>query len=241
MNFARYSRTMLLDEINIAGQENICNSSLVVVGCGGLASFVLPTLVACGVKKITIIDFDKIEISNLPRQVIFNENDIDKHKVLVAKDYLSKINSNCEIDAIVENHEVLCDVKNYDAIVDLTDSVTSRYNSNKVSIQNKKPFFTGSAIGFKGHVYSFANHLENFPCYECLFPDDSSDDCQTCANAGVFSPIVEIVGGFVSSNILKHFAKIKVDFEEFLIIDLLSKTKKIKLNKDLQCQCCKKF
>jgi molybdopterin/thiamine biosynthesis adenylyltransferase len=238
MDLEKYSRNILLDEIDIEGQGGICKASIVVLGCGGLASFVLPILVSCGVKSLVIIDFDTVSLSNLPRQIMFQEADIGKKKVEIAKSFLQKLNQNCEIIAVNGNHELLETFK-CDAIVDLTDSAASRYHSNFVSIGQKKPFFTGSAIGFEGHVYSFANHKFAFPCYECVFPrtEEVLKQEQSCANMGVFPPIVEIIGGFIASNILKYFAKMEVDFHEFLYFNLIKGNRKIRINQDKKCQC----
>ena len=241
MNLERFSRNILLNEIDISGQQKICDASVLCVGCGGLAAFVLPLLVASGVKKLCIIDYDTVMISNLPRQIIFGEKDIGKLKVEVAKTFLQERNTVCEIKAIKGNHEFTKNViDNYDCIVDLTDSLESRLFCNELALQKKKPLFTGAAQGFVGHVYSFANHLNDFPCYECLF-GNVKDVGQTCENSGVFSPIVEIVGGFIVSNILKYFAGIPLNFSQFLFLDLLGGNRSIKMIKDLQCVCCKKL
>lgn len=247
MNLEKYSRNILLDEIDIKGQKNICNSSIMCIGCGGLAAFTLPLLVANGISKIGIIDFDTIEISNLPRQILFTEKDIGKYKVDVAKNHLHELNSNCAIDTFRSNHEIAIDIlQKYDAIVDLTDSKTSRLFANSLSITHKKPFFTGAAIGFQGHVYSFGNHLQGNPCYECLFGSEDSvnickaDEQKTCGNSGVFAPAVSAVGSMIAGEILKYFAGINVDFTRFLFLDFLTSNRSIKMIKDPQCQCSKK-
>lgn len=279
MNLEKYSRNILLDEIDIKGQEEICNSSILCIGCGGLASFTLPLLVASGIKKIGIVDFDTIDISNLPRQIMFTERDIGKYKVDVAKEYLQKLNPHCTIEIFKNNHTIAKNIiKNYDAIADLTDSKASRTFANQLSLQYKKPFFTGSAIGFQGHVYSFGNHLPHKPCYECLFGEDvneNDEQCstkhknsivedyinntfqlrkqifeenlnqtaspQTCGNSGVFPPIVATVGSMIASEILKHLAGIPLNFTTFLLLDLLSHNRQIKLVKDPSCQCSQKL
>lgn len=241
MQIEKFSRNILLNEIDISGQQKICNASVLVVGCGGLAAFVLPLLVAGGVKRLCIIDYDTVTISNLPRQIMFKEEDIGKLKVEVSKDFLRARSSVCEIKAIKGNHEFITSIiDNYDCIVDLTDALESRLFCNELALQKKKPLFTGAAQGFVGHVYSFANHLNDFPCYECLF-GNVKDVGQTCENSGVFSPIVEIVGGFIVSNILKYFAGIPLNFSQFLFLDLLGEHRSIKMIKDLQCSCCKKL
>jgi molybdopterin/thiamine biosynthesis adenylyltransferase len=241
MNIERFSRNILLNEIDISGQQKICDASVLCVGCGGIAAFVLPLLVASGVKRLCIIDYDTIAISNLPRQTMFREKDIGKLKVEVAKDFLRARSSVCEIKVINGNHEFARNIiDGYDCIVDLTDSLESRLFCNKLALQMKKPLFTGAAQGFVGHVYSFANHLNDFPCYGCLFGGIKEVE-QTCENSGVFSPIVEIVGGFIVSNILKYFAGISLHFSRFLFLDLLGNNRHIEMIKDLQCLCCKKL
>ena len=223
----------------------------------------MPLLVANGIKKIGIIDFDTIELSNLPRQIMFTEKDIGKYKVEVTKEYLQKLNPNCTIEIFNNNHTVAKNIiENYDAIADLTDSKASRIFANRLALQHKKPFFTGSAIGFKGHIYSFGNHLPNKPCYECLFSEESNDSIktstqlrkqvceknynkieppQTCGNSGVFSPIVATVGSMIASEILKHFAGIPLNFTTFLLLDFLTNNRSIEMVIDPKCQCSQKL
>lgn len=242
MDLERFSRNILLNEIDVSGQEKICNSKILCIGCGGLASFVLPLLVASGVKKIGIIDFDTIEKSNLPRQIVFNENNIKKPKIKEMQKFLQERNSLCDIKIFNGEHTIAPNIiQDYDCIADLTDSLESRLFCNKLTFEHQKPFFTGSAQGFIGHVYSFGNHLENLPCYECLFGEIKSNEI-TCENSGVFPPTVEIIGGFITSNILKYFIGIPIDFTQFLLLDTLSPSfiKSIKMNKEINCICYKK-
>lgn len=234
----RFSRNILLDEVDISGQNAICNSSVLVIGGGGLASFVLPLLVSNGVGEIAIYDDDKISISNLPRQVIFTEKQIGKFKVDCIKKYLQYRNSACKIDVFSKKFAEI-DISKFSCIVDLTDSYQSRILANRMSIECKKPFFTGSVQGFAGQVYSFANHLEGMPCYECLFVDIDENSCQTCETAGVFAPAVGVVGGLVASNILKYLAGTKLDFNEIMLLNLLGEIRKTRLKQDLNCQCNK--
>jgi molybdopterin/thiamine biosynthesis adenylyltransferase len=232
----RFSRNILLDEIDITGQVKFANSSALVIGGGGLASFVLPLIVSNGVGEITIYDDDKVSSSNLPRQVIFTEKQVGKFKVDCIKKYLQERNSTCEIEVFRQKFTRI-DISKYSCIIDLTDSYQSRILSNRLALEFKKPFFTGSTQGFVGQVYSFANHLNGMPCYECLFSEIDESSCQTCENAGVFAPAVEIVGGFIAANVLKYLAGITVDFEEILLLNLLENFKKTKLTKDSNCQC----
>lgn len=239
MDLEKFSRNILLNEIDVSGQQSICNTSVLCIGCGGLASFVLPLLVASGIKKLSILDFDTIEKSNLPRQIMFTDDDISKPKVDVAKYFLRGRRKECIINAIQKKHDFADNlIQDCDIIVDLTDSKSSRLFCNNLSLKYKKPFFTGSAQGFVGHVYSFANHLSNFPCYECLFGAEEANSEINCNNAGVFSPVVEIIGGLISSNILKFVAGIPLNFYEFLLVDIKDHNfKKIKLSKDPSCSC----
>ena len=240
----RFSRNILLEGVGLGGQEKICSSSVACVGSGGLASHVLPILASCGIEKLAIIDFDEIAQSNLPRQTMFCEQDIGLKKVDCAKKFLLERNSSCQIEEICENgtdylHKI---AQNYDVILDLTDSLASRLNSNKVCLEFQKPFFTGSARGFAGHVYSFGNHLKSnqLPCYACLFEDISEQEVTQMQGLGVFSPIVEIIGGFIASNVLKYLAGMKLDFQEFLVLDVINGNKKTKILKDTQCKACGK-
>jgi len=237
MDLSRFSRNILLNEIDVSGQERICQASILCIGCGGLANHILPILASSGIKTLGIVDFDIVSVSNLPRQVIFREQDIGRKKVDCMKEFLLERNLGCKIHTSYERGEDIVHkiASDYDIIIDLTDSLQSRLNSNKISLAEKKPFFTCSAQGFVGQVYSFANHLANFPCYACLFGDVNESEVLTCQNAGVFPPIVEIIGGFIASNILKYLSDIELDFTEFLLFDLLKNNRKINFLKDSQC------
>ena len=240
-DFSRFSRNILLNEIDFQGQERICQVSILCIGCGGLANHILPILVASGVGRVGIVDFDIISDSNLPRQTVFMESDIKKNKVASMKDFLELRNSKCVIDIFYEkSQEIIFDIaKNYDIIIDSTDSLASRIASNRACIQFEKPFFTGASQGFVGHVYSFANHLKGFPCYECLFSEIVENE-KTCENSGVFPPIVQITGGFIASNVLKYIVGINLDFTEFLIFDILGNNRKINFLKESKCKVCVK-
>ena len=248
IDIERFSRNISLNGIGIDGQKKICESSVLCVGAGGLASHVLPILVSCGLGKLTIVDFDTVASSNLPRQTMFREQDVGLNKVDCAKKFLMERNFLCEIEAICENvvengGNIMQKIAyNYDVVLDLTDSLSSRINSNKVSLEHKRPFFTGAVRGFAGHVYSFGNHISSsqLPCYECLFSDIDEEGVTNMQGLGVFPPMVEVIGGFIAGNVLKYLAGINLDFQEFLILDIMNGNKKIKILKDEKCKACGK-
>lgn len=242
----QYSRTILLKEVGFEGQVLISKASVLVIGAGGLGSAVLPFLVSTGIFKVGIIDYGKLELSNLQRQILFKHKDIGKAKVNLAKDFLQNLNSEVkvetfEIENSTDNYEQIKEIAlNYDAIVDLTDTFESRINSNKLAIFLKKPFFTGACVGFNGHVYSFAGYLPEIPCYVCLFGEEQSD-AQTCENSGIFPPCAGVVGSLIAVEILKFFAVSNYkNFGKFILIDFLKETqfKEIRIKKDTKCKTC---
>jgi molybdopterin-synthase adenylyltransferase len=245
----RHSRTILLNEINYEGQKNISQSKVLLVGAGGIASSIISILASSGVEEIVIWEADKLELSNLQRQFIFQQSDVGRSKVDLAKNFALNLNSKIKITAINKelNEESFSEfnncVKNIDIIIDSTDSFKSRVLSNMSSIKNEKPFFTGSAIGFEGQVYSFFGSARNLPCYSCLFGSNYKEfvEKRTCSNSGVFPPIPTIIGSLIAQNALHFLATEKCDFLKFILVNFCNQNyfKEIKMKKDPKCKACK--
>ena len=247
----RHSRTILLQDINFEGYLSISQSKVLIVGAGGLSSSIISILSSSGVKEIGIWEDDTLEISNLQRQFIFKEQDVGRKKSLLASNFIESLNSSIKVSLVdkklsEETFEEFTEfAKNFDVIIDGTDSFTSRVLSNKTSILLQKPLFTGSAIGFEGHVYSFAGFMEQNPCYSCLFGSDyqTFKELKTCANSGVFPPIPSIIGSIIAQNVLYFLATSKCDFTKFISVNFQNSNyfKEIKMKKDEKCTICLKY
>ena len=201
----RYARHISLSEVGPAGQTKFSQAKVLVVGAGGLGCPVLQYLAAAGVGTIGIVDFDKVSLSNLQRQILYKENDIGKNKALIAKEHLESLNSQIAIYA----YPVLLDIKNcleilpaYDLIVDGTDNFQTRYLINDLCCKLNKPMVYGSLYKFEGQVSVF--NYKNGPSYRCLFPDPPKlGEVPNCNEIGILGVLPGQVGLLQATEVLK--------------------------------------
>jgi len=200
----RYSRQIMLEEIGYQGQLKLKQASICVVGVGGLGNPIVTRLAAMGVGKIRIVDRDVIELSNLHRQTMFNEDDIGQVKVETAAKKLRKLNQDIVIEELpvsINDYTALDVVDGCDVVIDALDSVNARYSLNKACIEKKIPFVTGAAVGVTGQ--SFTILPNETACYHCLFPALDEDSMPTCSIEGVHPSILSIIGGIEVSEAVK--------------------------------------
>jgi len=200
----RYSRQVMLEEIGYQGQLKLKQSKVCVVGVGGLGNPIVTRLAAMGVGKLRIVDRDVIELSNLHRQTMFNEDDVGQVKVETAAKKLRKLNPDIVVEELpvsINDYTALDVVDGCDVVVDALDSVNARYALNKACIEKKIPFVTGAAVGVTGQ--SFTILPKESACYHCLFPSLDEDSMPTCSIEGVHPSILSIVGGIEVSEAVK--------------------------------------
>ena len=200
----RYSRQVMLEEIGYQGQLKLKQSKVCVVGVGGLGNPIVTRLAAMGVGKIRIVDRDVIELSNLHRQTMFNEDDVGQVKVETAAKKLRKLNADIIIEELpvsVNDYTAFDVVDGCDVVIDALDSVNARYSLNKACIEKKIPFVTGAAVGVTGQ--SFTILPNETACYHCLFPALDEDSMPTCSIEGVHPSILSIIGGIEVSEAVK--------------------------------------
>jgi adenylyltransferase/sulfurtransferase len=202
---SRYSRHLLLPEIGVKGQEKICRGSVLVVGAGGLGSPCLLYLAASGVGRIGIVDFDKVDKSNLHRQIIHTESREGLSKAISAKISMLAINSKLNIelhDQPFNEVNGLDLVKDYDVVIDASDNVTTRYLVNDACVLSKKPLVSGSAVRIEGQLTVY--NYKNGPCYRCLFPRPPPPETVTnCSDGGVLGVVPGIIGSLQALEALK--------------------------------------
>jgi len=200
----RYSRQIMLEEIGYQGQLKLKQASVCVVGVGGLGNPIVIRLAAMGVGKIRIVDRDVIELSNLHRQTMFNEDDVGQVKVETAAKKLRKLNQDIVIEELpvsINDYTALDVVDGCDVVIDALDSVNARYSLNKACIEKKIPFVTGAAVGVTGQ--SFTILPNETACYHCVFPALDEDSMPTCSIEGVHPSILSIIGGIEVSEAVK--------------------------------------
>jgi len=200
----RYSRQIMLEEIGYQGQLKLKQAKVCVVGVGGLGNPIVTRLATMGVGNIRIVDRDVIELSNLHRQTMFNEDDVGQVKVETAAKKLRKLNPNIVIEELpvsINDYTAVDVVDGCDVVVDALDSVDARYALNKACIEKKIPFVTGAAVGVTGQ--SFTILPNESACYHCLFPALDEDSMPTCSIEGVHPSILSIIGGIEVSEAVK--------------------------------------
>ncbi len=200
----RYSRQVMLEEIGYQGQLKLKQASVCVVGVGGLGNPIVTRLAAMGVGKIRIVDRDVIELSNLHRQTMFNEDDVGQVKVEIAAKKLRKLNADIVIEELpisINDYTALEVVEGCDVVIDALDSVNARYALNKACVKFNIPFVTGAAVGTSGQAFTILP--KESACYYCMFPALDEDTMPTCSIEGVHPSILSIVGGIEVSEAVK--------------------------------------
>jgi len=238
----RYSRQIILKKVGTVGQKKLLKSSVLIVGVGGLGSPISIYLAALGIGNIGIIDNDKVEISNLNRQIIFDTNDIKKNKSIAAVYKLKKFNPNIKFHSFTQrlvskNINKIC--KNFDVIVDGSDNFRTRFLINDYCIKNKKILISGAISKFDGQVYTFNFLKKNSPCLRCFIHGTPNLDEDNCEYDGVLGALGGIVGSIQANEVAKEILNIGESLCGYiLILDTLGLTfRKIKLNKRSNCRC----
>jgi len=218
----RFSRQVMLDEIGYQGQLKLKNAKVCVVGTGGLGNPITSRLVAMGIGTLRIVDRDVIELSNLHRQTMFDQDDVGQVKVEVAAKKLKKLNPDCKIEALavsVNDYTALEVIEGCDVVVDALDSVNARYALNKACVKLGIPFVTGAAVGVSGQAFTVLP--KQSACYYCMFPELNEDTMPTCSIEGVHPSILSIVGGIEVSEAVKIIIGKKPSLSERILhIDL---------------------
>tara|TARA_B100001123_G_scaffold392665_1_gene472018 strand:+ start:4320 stop:5081 length:762 start_codon:yes stop_codon:yes gene_type:complete len=239
----RYSRQIILKKIGAIGQKKLFKSSILIVGAGGLGSPVAIYLAALGIGKIGIIDKDRVEISNLARQIIFTTDDIKKNKSSVAIKKLKKINPHIQLKSFNDNltkKNINKIAKNFQVIVDGSDNFRTRFLINDYCLKNRKILVSGAISKFDGQVYTFNFLKKNSPCLRCFIPAMPTNlDVDNCEYEGVLGPLAGIIGSIQANEAIKEILKIGDSLCGYiLIIDALKLTfRKIKLAKRSNCYC----
>ena len=191
----RFSRQVMLEEIGYGGQLKLKNAKVCVVGTGGLGHPIISRLATMGVGTLRIVDRDVVELSNLHRQMMFDEDDVGQVKVEAAAKKLRKLNPDCKIESLavsVNDHTAPEVIHGCDVVIDALDSVNARYALNKACVNHEIPFVTGAAVGTSGQAFTVLP--KKSACYYCMFPSLDEDSMPTCSIEGVHPPILSIVG-----------------------------------------------
>lgn len=239
----RYSRQIMLPDVDVEGQERICRGRVAVIGLGGLGSPVAMYLASAGVGELVLIDDDRVDISNLQRQIIHTESTISKPKVESANISLAALNHATRIECIAERlteAELHSVANRVDVVVDATDNFETRFMLNRVCIATKTPLVSGAAIRMEGQLSVFDSRQPDSPCYQCLYRDEVNDEALNCSENGVIAPMVGIVGTMQALETLKLLGNFgqplvgRVIYFDAKTMDIRS----LNLNRDPNCKAC---
>ena len=237
-DFKRYFKQIILKNIGVNGQKKIVSSKILVIGVGGLGCPLLLYLANSGVKNFGIVDDDKIELSNLNRQVLFTKADLGKYKVSKAKNIIKKIDKKINLQIFKEKaskNNIEKIIKNYDIVCDGTDNFKSRYIINDACLKLKKVLISAAISKFDGHLFKF-DFRKKTPCFRCFMPEipDVENNCET---DGIISSLAGIMGTLQANEVLKSILNIKTDLSRNILIFNSMKTslRKVKLKKNPNC------
>ena len=207
----RYSRHLLLDEIGIEGQQRLLAAHVLVIGAGGLGSPAVLYLGTAGVGRITLVDDDHVEATNLQRQIAHSLARLGQPKAESALTAVRALNPDPQLRAVVQRADAaLLDelVPGVDVVLDCSDNFRTRHAVNAACVRHRRPLVSAAAIGFDAQIAVYDTRQPDAPCYACVFPPDAAHEDAACATMGVFAPLVGIVGSMQAAEALKLLAGI---------------------------------
>jgi adenylyltransferase/sulfurtransferase len=238
----RYSRQIILPDVGGKGQGKLLAAKVLIIGAGGLGSPAALYLAAAGVGKIGIVDFDKVELSNLQRQILHATKDVGRAKVESAKERLDEINQDVEVipyNIRLTSENILDVIEHYDIVVDGSDNFPTRYLVNDACVLFKKPFSHGGILRFVGQAITILPG--NSPCYRCLFPEPPPPGLvPSCQEAGILGAVAGVIGTIQANEVLKYVLGIgDLLTGRLLIFNALdSSSRQVKVPKDPKCPVC---
>jgi molybdopterin/thiamine biosynthesis adenylyltransferase len=201
----RYSRQIMLPQVDLAGQERLLASRALIIGAGGLGSPAAMYLAAAGIGQLAIADFDVVDLSNLQRQLLHHSNDIGREKTASARETLLSINPDIQVTAIsraLQGDELDEQVRLAAVVLDCSDNFATRFTVNTACVRQRTPLVSGAAIRLEGQLAVFDSRKADSPCYNCLYKEGENEE-QTCAETGVLSPLVGVIGSMQALESIK--------------------------------------
>jgi len=239
----RYSRHILLDEIGVEGQQKLADSHALVIGAGGLGSPVALYLATAGVGRLTLVDHDTVDLTNLQRQIVHRLDAVGTSKVASAARTLAQLNPEVQVQALqLRANAAQLDelVATADVVLDCSDNFATRHAVNAACVRHARPLVAGAAIGFDGQISVYDSRDGKQPCYACLFPPDAAYEEVRCATMGVFAPLVGIIGSMQAAEALKLLMGLPGSLAGRLqMLDARRmEWSEIQVQRDPGCSCC---
>ena len=240
----RYSRQIMLPQVDITGQEKLLKANILIIGAGGLGCPAAIYLAAAGLGQLTIYDDDQVDLSNLQRQIAHYTDDVGMDKVISTLETINKLNPEVTVKAIPEKltgEQLENEVDRADVVLDCSDNFTTRFAINKACVMHQTPLVSGAAIRFEGQIAVFTPGKNNSPCYNCLYME-TGEEMQNCASNGVIAPITGIVGSIQALEAMKLIIQTGETLtDKLLILDgLTMEWQTLKLKKNPSCPTCGK-
>ncbi|PRB80270.1 molybdopterin-synthase adenylyltransferase MoeB [Pseudomonas sp. MYb185] len=238
----RYSRQILLEQIDIDGQQRLLDSKVLIVGLGGLGGPAALYLAGAGVGTLVLADDDHVDLTNLQRQIIHGTADLDRPKTASAAGRLAALNPEVrvqQLDRRLLGEQLSQAVQGVDVVLDCTDNFTTRQAINSACVAQRRPLVSGAAIRLQGQVSVFDSRRADSPCYQCLY-GDGDDVALSCSEAGVIGPLVGMVGSLQALEALKLLAGFGEPLVgRLLLIDALqARFRELRIQRDPGCTCC---
>lgn len=239
----RYSRHLLLDDIGIEGQQRLLAAHALVIGAGGLGSPVSLYLATAGVGRITLVDDDRVDLTNLQRQIAHSQARIGQPKAESARQAMLAIHPGADVRALCQRADAaLLDelVAQADVVIDCCDNFATRHAVNRACVRHARPLVAGAAIGFDGQISVYDTRRADAPCYACLFPPEATVEETRCALMGVFAPLVGIIGAAQAAEALKLLAGVGESLAgRLLMLDARAmRWDEIRLPRQAGCHVC---
>lgn len=236
----RYSRQILLPDVDIQGQTILNQARVLVLGAGGLGAPVLLYLAAAGIGHITVVDPDTVDLSNLQRQVIHSTANISQAKVESAKQSMLAINPHIQVQALqtrLDEQQLLTQVAAHDVVVDCTDNFPTRFAINQACFTAKKPLVSGAVIRMEGQISTF-DFRQAGACYRCLYNEEGGVE-DTCSTNGILAPVAGIIGSTQATEALKVLLNLPTLHGRLLLLDAkYMQWRELRLRADANCPVC---
>jgi adenylyltransferase/sulfurtransferase len=238
----RYSRQILLPQIGVEGQQQLLDARVLIIGAGGLGSAAALYLASAGIGHITIADHDKVELSNLQRQILHRHQDIGRAKVDSARETLSSLNPDLQVTGLrarLDAEQLATLIGQIDLVIDGSDNFATRFAVNAACVQQRTPLVSGAAIRLEGQLAVFDSRRADSPCYRCLYREGEEPD-QTCTDNGVLAPVVGVIGSLQALEAIKVLLNLGETLcGRLLLFDALySEWRSLILRKDPACPVC---
>ncbi len=239
----QYSRQIMLPQIDVSGQQTLMDSNVLVLGAGGLGCPALLYLATAGVGTIVIVDHDKVDRSNIQRQILYSAADIGLHKADVASEKLRHFAEDIvvtPVNQLPEDAELLDHINAADLVLDGTDNFAARYRHNQTCLAAKTPLVSGAVIRFEGQVATFDSRDPGSPCYHCLYSNAVDDEQLNCSENGVLGPVAGMIGTVMATEAIKVLLNIGESLTgRLLLLDALDmQWRSLTLRKDKNCPAC---